>query len=88
MHGEVFIHTAKPSDKVIFEGPNGAFSGIAAMNAGRNELEVHSVGMHEVFEESRTFVVKALQAWFQASGAEPFVQISIGRDDGGGLTVF
>ena len=88
MNGEVFIHTAQTSDKMIFERPNGSLSSVAAMNAWWDELEVNIVGVHKVFEQCRAFIVEALQTRFQSIGAQAFVENSVGRDDGGGLAIF
>jgi hypothetical protein len=36
---EVFVEAAKGGDEVIFEGSNCSFGSVAAMSAGRNQVE-------------------------------------------------
>jgi hypothetical protein len=45
---------------VVLECPDSTFGGITAMEAGRDQLEVDVLFVHEVFEEGRAFVVEAL----------------------------
>ena len=51
---------AEASDEVVLERPDGAFSSVAAMDAGRGELEIDAGGSDERFEELAGFVVKSL----------------------------
>jgi hypothetical protein len=46
---------------MVFEGANGLFSSIAAMDAGRGKLEVNIGFMEKGFQCSRGFIVKSLE---------------------------
>ncbi len=59
---------AEASDEMVLERPDGAFSSVAAMDAGRGELEIDSRGSDERFEEVAGSVVKALEFGLEAAG--------------------
>jgi hypothetical protein len=61
MKGEVFVNAAEASNEMIFEGPNGAFRGIATMHARRSKLEVNILIAEELFEGKGAFIVQALE---------------------------
>jgi hypothetical protein len=69
MNWEVFIHAAEAGNKMIFEGTDGPFCSIAAMDAWWYKLIIDIIVVHEFFEKSRAFVVKTLQAGLQAGFA-------------------
>ena len=60
VEGERRIGSAESCDEMVFEGPNGALGGVAAMIAGGNELVVHLLAVHVSFEHGGGFVVKSL----------------------------
>jgi hypothetical protein len=55
------VGAAEASNEMVFEGADGAFSGITTMNMGRCELEIDGVVGHEALESGRCFVVEALE---------------------------
>ena len=55
---------------MILEGSDSAFSGIAPMQAGWDELEVDFFRGEKVLESSGTFVFEALELWAVAAGDE------------------
>jgi hypothetical protein len=60
---EVFVNSAKASDEMIFEGPDGAFGCVAAVDAGRSELEVDVFIAKELLQcWFRAFIVETLEA--------------------------
>jgi hypothetical protein len=50
MEREVLIGTAKTGNEVIFEGLDGAFSGVAGMDTGWDKLEIDFLLLHAGFE--------------------------------------
>jgi hypothetical protein len=54
---ELWVGGAEAGDEVIFEGSNGAFCGVAAMDVGGGELEVDILAGHELLEGTGRFVV-------------------------------
>ena len=49
MEREVFVDAAQASNEVILEGADGAFGGIAAMNAWWGELKINHFVAEELF---------------------------------------
>ena len=87
MHWELWVSAAKASDEVIFEGPNGSFSGIAAMDIGWGKLIVNTLGLHELLKGCGGFIVQTLELGAEAGGAEVCVQNLVGCHNGLGPTV-
>ena len=54
---EVFVDAAEARDEVVFERANGAFGGVASVDAGRDKLVVNVLCDHELFERVGAFVV-------------------------------
>jgi hypothetical protein len=73
--GEIFINTAKSRNEMVFERAYSTFSGVAAMQSGRNELVVNVFG-DEVGLEHRqqTLVVQTLELWAQTGGDKSSVE--------------
>jgi len=61
MEGKIGVGTAETCDEMVFEGLDGAFGSVASMNAGRSELMVDALLVKVVFQELRTFIVKAME---------------------------
>jgi hypothetical protein len=59
---EVFVNVAEASDEMIFECADGAFGCVAAVYAGRSELEVDVFITEELLQWFRAFVVETLEA--------------------------
>lgn len=70
MKREIGVGAAEAGNEVVLEGPDGAFCGIAAVDAGGYELEVYVLFAHVVLQDGGGFVVKALEARAQAGGNE------------------
>jgi hypothetical protein len=68
MEWEVLVDTTQASDEVVFERSDGAFGGIAAMDAGGSKLKVDVFVAEKLLQGLGAFVVKALQAWLEAGG--------------------
>jgi hypothetical protein len=85
---EVFVDTAKASNEVILEGADGAFGGIAAVDAGRGELEVNFLFAEELLQCFRAFKVETLKAGTQAGGVEFGMEGLKSGKDGGAHEVF
>jgi hypothetical protein len=68
VEGKVFVDATEASNEVIFEGADGTFCGIAAMDAGRYQLEVNIFFRHVILEDLGTFIVEALELGAKASG--------------------
>jgi hypothetical protein len=66
VEGKVFVNTAQASDEVVFEHPYSAFGGVAAMGAGRDQLEIDLLVDEERLECGGAFVVKAGKFWVQS----------------------
>ena len=60
MEWDVWISGAEACNEVIFEGANHTFSGVAAVDAGRNELVVYRFAGHVGLEYAGSFVVELL----------------------------
>jgi hypothetical protein len=69
MEWEVFVDAAQTSNKMVFEGADGTFGGVAAVYARWCELEVNVLLAQELFERFRTFVIKPLEAGAEAGNA-------------------
>ena len=70
VQGEGFVDTAEASDEMILEGADGAFSGVATMDARRSKLEVDVFAAEEVLERFRALVVQALELGAVTGSAE------------------
>ena len=46
---EVWVGAAEPGDEVVLERSDGAFSGVATMETGWDELAVDVFGLHVIF---------------------------------------
>jgi hypothetical protein len=57
VESEVFVKAAKGGNEVVLEGAYCPFGGIAAMGAGRKELEVNGLAVHVFLEDRGAFVV-------------------------------
>ena len=88
MEWEVGVSAAEACNEVIFEGANGAFSRVAAMDAGRGQLEVDICFVEEVFEGLGAFIVEALEVGFESCFSKAAVHSFIGGNNAGGLSVF
>ncbi len=58
---EVRAGTAEAGDEVVFEGADGPFGGVTAIDARRGELEINVLGAHELLEGEGGFVVQSLE---------------------------
>ena len=58
---EVFVDAAQSSNEMILEGADGAFGGIAAMNAWWGELKGNFFFAEELFQRFGAFVVETLE---------------------------
>ena len=58
---EVFVDAAKASNEVILEGADGAFGGIAAVDAWWGELKVNYFFAEELFQSFGAFIVETLE---------------------------
>lgn len=67
---------------MIFEGADGSFSCVAAMQVGWCQLEVNIICMEELAEEGGSFIIQSLELWFEATGNEKGVYFLEGSDDG------
>ena len=67
VHGEVGVEQAETCDEVIFPGTNGTFSGVAAMDARRGQLEVDAGGDQVAFQGVAGFVVKDVKFGAEAA---------------------
>ena len=57
MKGKVFVNAAEASDEMVLEGSDGAFSRVASMDIGWDELVVDVFVDEELFEKRGAFVV-------------------------------
>ena len=87
VEGEVLVDAAEASDEVVLERADGAFGRVAAMHASGRELEVDALLMHELLEDSRTFVVQALWTGLQASLGQMRVENLVRGEDAFGGAV-
>jgi len=60
MKREIFVHAAEAGNEVVFECVNGAFSGIASVYMGWDQLIINLFGGEVVLEGRRSFIVKML----------------------------
>lgn len=81
MQGEIFINAAKASDKMILKSADAAFGGIAAVHARRDELEIHILFVHELFEDFGTFVVQTLETRLQSGLRKMSVENLVGVEN-------
>ena len=88
VEGEMLVHTAEASNKVVFERANCTFSGVAPMDTWRHELVVDLFGAEERFKRSGAFVVETLQERSQAGSDEPCVEDGEGLEDTGAGATF
>jgi len=63
MDGEIFIHTAQPSNEMIFECADSLFGGIALVEVWWDQLELNTFMMEILLECMGDFIVKALEFW-------------------------
>ena len=75
MQRNIFVDAREPGNEVIHECAYCTFSGVAAMQSGRNELVVNVFG-DEVGLEHRqqTLVVQTLELWAQTGGDKSSVE--------------
>ena len=85
MKGEFFVDTAQAGDEMVFEGSDGAFGSIAAMDARWGELEVDRLVPQELLEGDGAFVVEALELGAKAGSAEALVEGLEASEDGRGM---
>jgi phosphatidylserine decarboxylase len=88
---EVFVNAAEANHKMIFKGADGSFVGIAAMDAGRAELEVDFFKAEEMFQGfGGALVVETLKAGAQAGGVEFGMEglLILPGKDGGARVIF
>jgi hypothetical protein len=65
---------------VIFKCADGAFSGVAAVAVGRQQLVLHVIGGEKVLQSSRCLVVESLEFWFETLDSELLMDVIIGLD--------
>ena len=82
MEWKLGISAAKPSNEVIFEGLDCAFSGVATVDAGRSKLVLNAVVKEEVLEYVGAFIVKALELRPKSSAYKFVIAGSKSREDG------
>jgi hypothetical protein len=85
--GEGGVGPTEDGDKVIFEGSNGAFCGVASVDVRGNELEIYVFAVEEAAKEGGGFIVKALEDGSEPSADEEAVDGFVGGDNCGGLSV-
>jgi hypothetical protein len=61
-----WIGGAETCNEMVFEGADGSFGGVVAMNARGGQLEVYVGIVEKGFECCRGFVVKSLKTRFEA----------------------
>ena len=64
---EAGVGAAEACDEVVFEGSDGPFGGVPAMDVWRGKLEIEVLGVHELLEGDEGFVVEALEAGTEAA---------------------
>ena len=87
MEREVRVRSAEAGNEVIFEGPDGAFCVVAAVDTRGNKLEGGGGVMEEVFEGLTALVVHDMELWFAAVADEAIVEEFISFKDGGSFSV-
>jgi hypothetical protein len=88
MEGEVLVNATQSSNKVIFEGLDGTFSGIVVMDSGQCKLGVNVFLAQKLFQGFSTFIVKALEVGLKAGGTQFGMEIFVASKDGGASTIF
>ena len=63
----VYMGGTQAGDEVVFEGLNGLLCEVAAMESCGCVLEVDTFRGNEFLQDSGSFIVKALEIWFEAS---------------------
>jgi hypothetical protein len=58
----MFVHAAEAGNEVVFECADGAFGGVATVDAGRRKLEIDVFLAEELFQGVGAFIVEALEA--------------------------
>ena len=74
---EVWVTPTKASNEVVFEGLDGAFCRIAAMDVGRGELVVNVFSLEVLFQGIGTLIVKSLEAGTAAGTDESVVELGV-----------
>jgi len=87
VEGKMFVDTAKAGDEMVFERPDGAFGGIATMDARRGKLKVDVLVAEELFERLGALVVQALEAWVESGVKEGSMEARVPRQDAGAGTI-
>jgi hypothetical protein len=87
MKGEVFVGAAEAGNEVVFKRADGAFGSVAAMDVGRDKLEVDIFGAEEVFKDAGAFVVEALEDGSKAGFDKERMGAFVGGQDRGGSFV-
>ncbi len=83
MQRKVAIGAAEARNEMVFESADGAFGGICAMDARRNELEIHMLFAQKLFERSRAFVVQFLELRAETGVDETIVNGFVCVENGG-----
>ena len=60
MHRKVGVNAAQASEEMIFERPNGPFSGIAPVDVWRGKLEIDVVRSEELFKILGSLIVESV----------------------------
>jgi hypothetical protein len=55
---------------VLFESPDGAFRGVAAVAVRRHQLVIYGIGGEKILQSSRCLIVESLEFWFEALNSE------------------
>jgi hypothetical protein len=61
---------------VFFEGPDGAFRGVAATSVRWQELLIDIIDGEEILQNGRCLVVESLEFWLETLDSELFVNPS------------
>jgi hypothetical protein len=88
MEGEVLVNATQSSNKLVFEGSDGTFGGIVAMDSRWHKLEVDVFLAQKLFQGFGTFIVKALEAGLKAGGTQFDMEIFVAGQDGGASAIF
>ena len=65
---------------MVFEGADGTFGGVAAVNVGWDQLVFDVFCFHEVFDQRGAFIVEEVHPWFASALDESFVGETEGSD--------
>jgi hypothetical protein len=76
--GKMAVSGAEARNEMVLEGTNGAFSRVATMDAWGRELEIDTSSGDELFEESASFIVEALELGPEPSGDQIGVHLLVG----------